>query len=407
MDSYRKGWSMSAALPKSDQKISQDTTSATFSQGSEVGPGPSDSPESRQISLFGQVAAPASPSAPPESAPGRQMTGISGISGSSLSEFADRMSLLANRLRRLLPWDGSTEYSMTWSRRDTKHGRVYYQLAASGRRTSEPGCSGLASGWTTPSAVEPDGSTHRPSREATGRTTDYLGRQVHEIAGWRSPTATDGTNGGPNARDRTGHPHLSMEAQLAGWPTPKTPTGGGQEVRTTPGGGLRKLEDAVIQCAGWATASSRDWKDTPGMAQTGTNPDGSERERLDQLPRQVTGLMPSPSSAGTEKPGESLRLNPAFSGWLMGYPREWILAGLRAHFHLRGKSKGAYGCSGGTETPSSPRLQRRFFGRCFNDPPPPPPPPLPVAALLHLRLPLLRGARQGAPRGALQGGRTG
>lgn len=291
------------------------------------------------------------------------MSGTSGLSGSSLSEFANRQRLLANRLQARLAWAGSTEYSMTWKRKVTPHGRVYYQLVASGRRTSGPGSSGLASGW-------------------------------------RSPTATDGSNGGPNARDRAGNPHLSMEAQLAGWgtptvqaarhggysdvptstsshaqmetddgtlgfpttsasrvtgspksspnggkiagwPTPKTPTGGGQARRTTPGGGLRKLEDAVIQCAGWATASSRDWKDTPGMAQTGTNPDGSERERLDQLPRQVTGLMPPPSSAGTEKPGESLRLNPAFSGWLMGYPREWILAGLRAHFHLRGKSKGA------------------------------------------------------------------
>jgi len=38
---------------------------------------------------------------------------------------------------------------------------------------------------------------------------------------------------------------------------------------------------------GWATASSRDWKDTAGMSTTGTNPDGSTRERLDQLPRQA------------------------------------------------------------------------------------------------------------------------
>ena len=36
---------------------------------------------------------------------------------------------------------------------------------------------------------------------------------------------------------------------------------------------------------GWPTCSSRDWKDTPGMAQTGVNPDGSTRSRLDQLPR--------------------------------------------------------------------------------------------------------------------------
>jgi len=265
---------MNEAYQTSNRMTSKDMTSTTSSRGSAAGPSRSGLPDGPKIGPSGQVAAPASPSAARGNAKETVMSGTSGLSGSSLSEFADRMSLLANRLRQLLPWAGSTEYSMTWKRKVTPHGRVYYQLAASGRRTSGADCSGLR---------------------------DCL------LAGWRSPTATDGTNGGPNARDRAGNPHLSMEAQLAGW----------------------------------ATASSRDWKDTPGMSATGTNPDGSERERLDQLPRQVTGLMPSPSSAGTEKPAGSLRLNPAFSGWLMGYPREWILAGLRAHFHLRGKSKGA------------------------------------------------------------------
>lgn len=39
--------------------------------------------------------------------------------------------------------------------------------------------------------------------------------------------------------------------------------------------------------AGWSTASARDHKDTAGMAETGINPDGSERSRTDQLPRQA------------------------------------------------------------------------------------------------------------------------
>jgi hypothetical protein len=39
----------------------------------------------------------------------------------------------------------------------------------------------------------------------------------------------------------------------------------------------------------WPTASSRDWKDTPGMSQTGVNPDGSHRKRVDQLARAVYG----------------------------------------------------------------------------------------------------------------------
>ena len=71
--------------------------------------------------------------------------------------------------------------------------------------------------------------------------------------------------------------------------------------------------------ASWPTASARDWKDTPGMSETGTNPDGSTRSRLDQLPR-VAGLTVTGSPAATEKPGQ---LNPAHSRWLMGYPAEW------------------------------------------------------------------------------------
>lgn len=57
------------------------------------------------------------------------------------------------------------------------------------------------------------------------------------------------------------------------WPTPKTPTGGGQAFRRTKGGGLRKLEDAVVL---------------------------------------VDGIGP---------------LNPEFCEWLMGYPIGWTELG--------------------------------------------------------------------------------
>lgn len=40
-------------------------------------------------------------------------------------------------------------------------------------------------------------------------------------------------------------------------------------------------------CSSWPTASARDWKDTCGMSESGENPDGTERKRLDQLARAV------------------------------------------------------------------------------------------------------------------------
>ena len=118
--------------------------------------------------------------------------------------------------------------------------------------------------------------------------------------------------------------------------------------------------------AGWVTASSRDWKDTPGMA-TETK-DG--RSRLDQLPRQANlagwkspvtqepgipltqrvaqidmdqparitadGQVLTGSSAGMESGGQ---LNPRFGGWLMGYPIQWCEAALQAHRTLSPKRK--------------------------------------------------------------------
>ena len=78
------------------------------------------------------------------------------------------------------------------------------------------------------------------------------------------------------------------------------------------------------QRSGWISPAARDWKDSPGMSTTGTNPDGSTRNRVDQLPRQARltdfGEGQNGYSAGTGKRGQ---LNPAFSRWLMGLLEGW------------------------------------------------------------------------------------
>ena len=74
----------------------------------------------------------------------------------------------------------------------------------------------------------------------------------------------------------------------------------------------------------WVTPSARDWKDTKGMSTGATNRDGSKRNRVDQLPRQVFNLLP----ASTENEDLS-RLNPRFSLYLMGFPTTWTSSGGR------------------------------------------------------------------------------
>lgn len=181
------------------------------------------------------------------------------------------------------------------------------------------------------------------------------------FTGWVSPTAQDHSRGDKPPRPHdTGVP-LSQQATLSPWPTP----------------------------------SSRDWKDSPGMATTGTNPDGSERTRLDQLarvaslagwprvscedhksdgqktmdrietairndtpiptscqrlrnlvlalsPEMARGTTTPSSHAGTEKPAESRgALNPMFSLWLHSYPVSWLLAGAMAMHRLSLKPRKA------------------------------------------------------------------
>lgn len=237
--------------------------------------------------------------------------------------------------------------------------------------------------WRTPDSNQRGGAYTDPekvlSRIEAGHQINLEDQAV--LVNWTTPTGADGRRGNlPPRPTDTGVPLDQMATLVSGWPTPlankltpqtredftpnlsavaETAIGGFGEQRgvgisrgvcdtltavarqavtgwATPMANPRaRSEEFIKNCSllnpleappiqSWTTPSARDWKDTPGMATTGTNPDGSVRERNDQLPRQAA-LASGPTSNSSLAPtGKRGALNPHLSAWLQSYPKSWI-----------------------------------------------------------------------------------
>lgn len=138
-----------------------------------------------------------------------------GPSSDASSRSADLQKSLESRLRARMGAVGSLEYVLTWKPLAMPSGPPICALRASARPIGGSGSTGWPTptvndsrggrnrtakrsnpnskhhdgltlcdavwGWSTPQANEPS-SRERPSRKATGRTTEYLSRQVLGIS---------------------------------------------------------------------------------------------------------------------------------------------------------------------------------------------------------------------------------
>lgn len=167
--------------------------------------------------------------------------------------------------------------------------------------------------WPTPNTRDhhAQGATHNERAQSSSLAT-RIEKKAPPLAGWNTPRATDGSNGGPN---QAGGPLPADAARVSPRATPTTrdhKDGACQEQIENGTVPVNSLLGRQVLLTSWATPKSTDGK--------GETYEKQPDDRRVELRHQAFGLPATGSPASTERRGQ---LNPAHSRWLMGLPAAW------------------------------------------------------------------------------------
>lgn len=327
----------------SDQKTCAGSSSVTSSPELQDGRLPYSLPEFQTLSRCGRAVHRASLLAwlERETEPKIPVTWLLPFSISSQSVVLQACvaSKLAQQLKKT---GGSTLYSLSWKRKVTPAQRMYYQLQATARPTSVTEYFSAHYAWTTPSHSD---GRRGGSGITPGMSGSSLAQQV-KMAHWSTPRLGGASESVENWLQRKekeyekypgkgiGSPDVSLQAQLANWPTTgcsddRSPCPSHAEGWYREDGSKRqkRLQD-VAGMAVWPTTSATDGKGgyLGGRVRNGKlsvdRLDVAAQLVMPDYPIRITvdGIMLTGSTAGMSVSGQ---LNPEHSRWLMGFPGAW------------------------------------------------------------------------------------
>lgn len=257
-------------------EISEDSGSATSSQGLESGRTRSVKRPGQTIAKSGPEAVPVNPSARPASEKVKRTKGIYGQSSFDSSKHDGLSNALASRLRAVTDLLGSTMYTLTWEVSVTPSGLRLPRLAATALRTDESACTS----WPSPKTSDTKGAGEHVDGGMDLRTTAQLAQP------WATPASRDWKTGraSEETMDRNSRPLNEQAVQLTPWSTPHCP----------------RVHDSEVSESTYL---------------------GREAQLTD------SGETPSGSTATTKSTGQ---LNPAHSRWLQGLPAEFCASAATA-----------------------------------------------------------------------------